>query len=191
MKRSTVYSARSTLHATTALALLVSFGAAPSCGQPNSTTDREAVFAALGNLVGGKWVSEGTWGNGSPFRQEHIYRWGPGEAFVTVRTFGFIDDDQTTFGPRNEGIRAWDDQEGVAKFWEFDRFGGISTGIVGLDGDELYYEYVYEIGGETQTLRDSWTRVDDNRYTFKVGSVADGEWTAVYITTEFKRVQTD
>ncbi len=148
---------------------------------------KDAVFDALSALIGGTWKAEGTWFTGDPFRQEHVYEWGPGKAFVKVRTSGFIDHEHTAFGPRNEGIRAWDPIEGRMKFWEFDRFGGVTVGHVDVDEKGLYYEYAYEVGGESQNLRERWQRVDENAYTFSAGVYDEGRLDPVYLEVQFTR----
>ena len=51
-----------------------------------------------------------------------------------------------TIGLRNEGIRMWDGNENLMKFWEFDIYGGITEGFMGVSTDGFYYQYEYPDG---------------------------------------------
>ena len=150
---------------------------------------QEQSFQVLSQLIGGKWLAEGQWSNGSPFKQEMIYEWGLNHTIIKVKTYGTTDHETGAFGLRNEGIRAWDATQNKLLFWEFDVFGGITSGHCLIEGQNIYYEYVYSQNGESNTFRDAWTRIDENTYVYKVGIYKDEQWKAVFLESSFKRVR--
>lgn len=153
----------------------------------NAQDEKAAVMDALSEMIGGKWVIQTKWENGGEFHQEQIFEWGLNETIIKVTTFGTVNQKTGEFGLRNEGIRAWDGQEKVMKFWEFDVFGGITTGTCGVDSNAFYYEYEYAPDGNPQTFRDVWTKIDLDTYKYQVGTFADGAFSKVFLEVTAKR----
>lgn len=133
-------------------------------------------------LMGKTWKAEGTWGDGSKFKQEITFTYDLGSSLVITESKGFTNQEQTTFGPRNHGIRKYDPQNQTIVFWEFDVFGGVTQGTVTQKGRDVIYTYDY---GGTQ-VTDHWEYVDANTYNFTVGSYNDGGWVQTYLQTQFK-----
>jgi len=133
-------------------------------------------------LMGKTWKAEGTWGDGSKFQQEITFAYDLGSSLVITESKGFTNQEQTTFGPRNHGIRKYDPQNQTIVFWEFDVFGGVTQGTVTQKGKDIIYTYDY---GGTQ-VTDYWEYVDANTYNFTVGSYNDGGWAQTYLQTQFK-----
>lgn len=137
------------------------------------------------NLVGKTWVAEGSWGDGSKFKQELVFKYSLDSTIVITNAIGFIDKEQTKLGERNHGIRQYDKESDTIKFWEFDVFGGLTKGIVFVKDKNIYYQYDY---GGTQ-VTDMWEFVNDSTYNFKVGSWEEGVWKQVYLNSQFNVVE--
>ncbi len=137
-------------------------------------------------LVGRTWVAEGQWGDGSLFKQEVQFEYDLNQTMVRVQADGFVDKDKTKWGKRNHGIRQWDAQSSSIQFWEFDVFGGVTSGKVFAVGDSLYYQYEYETDTGKAVLTDAWEKITAQRYRFKVGVYENEKWQEVYLETEFK-----
>ncbi|MCR9250063.1 MAG: hypothetical protein NXI20_06540 [bacterium] len=133
------------------------------------------------NLMNKTWVAEGTWGDGSKFKQEMSYSYGLGEQIVIAKSKGFINQDATEFGDRNHGIRKFDKESGKYLFWEFDVFGGTTTGEILFQDNSVIY--VYEYGGSV--ISDVWKYVDEKTYDYSVGNWVDGKQSQVYLKTQF------
>ena len=141
----------------------------------------------LSNLVGGKWVIDTQWENGGKFRQEYIYEWGLNEKIIKVKTFGTVNMETGEFGLRNEGIRTYDKRENKIKFWEFDVFGGMITGEVRIEENDIHFNYLYPVGGEIKEMVDLWEYVDVNKYRYKVRMKAGDKFKEL-LSTEVVRV---
>ena len=100
-------------------------------------------LAAFDHLIGKTWVAEGTWENGSVFKQEVTFQFTLDDKLVLTKSKGFVDEKQTTFGDRNLGIRMYDSNSGSLRFWEFDVFGGMTTGTIDVSGKDIRYQYLY------------------------------------------------
>lgn len=138
-------------------------------------------LALFDNLIGKTWVAEGSWGDGSKFKQEIEFQYDLGETLVLTKAKGFTNAEQTSYGPRNHGVRKFDAASNSIKFWEFDVFGGITQGTVKAEGKDIVYTYTY---GET-VVTDYWEYVDPNTYNFIVGSYENGTWKQQYLQTTF------
>lgn len=138
-------------------------------------------LTAFDNLIKKTWEAEGTWSDGSKFKQEIYMGYDLDRNIVLVKTRGFINEEQTLFGKRNHGIRMYDKTSGSFKFWEFDIFGGVTEGSFKFVGKDLYYTYNY---GET-TVTDVWEYVDDYTYNFKVGVYDGTDWTQLFLETTY------
>ena len=104
------------------------------------------------------------------------------KAVVQVETKGYINPERTEFGERNHGIRKYDKESGKVLFWEFDTFGGVTTGEVVSKGQDIWFIYSY---GETQ-IADVWEYVDDNTYSFKVVNYNNNEIGDTYLIGAYK-----
>ncbi|WP_431123850.1 VOC family protein [Flagellimonas flava] len=133
-------------------------------------------------LIGKTWSAEGNWGDGSVFKQDITYRYDINNVLVIAEADGHTNQERTTYGPRNHGIRKYDKGSGTIKFWEFDVFGGVTEGTVIAKGKDIIYTYAY---GES-AVTDYWEYVDDHTYNLTVGSYEDGEWKQKYLKTQFK-----
>ncbi len=136
-------------------------------------------------LIGGMWLTESEWSNGNQFKQEIRFEWGLDQKIIKVKTFGTIDQKTKEYGLRNEGIRAWNAQDSTIQFWEFDVFGGITSGLCYFKGNDLHYEYEYH--GEK--LRESWIFINANTYQYKVGSLLNGDIKKLYMESTYKRTE--
>ncbi|WP_223826539.1 VOC family protein [Flagellimonas sp. S3867] len=134
------------------------------------------------NLIGKSWYAEGAWGNGTKFKQEIVFEYDLGGTLVISNAKGFTNQEQTTYGARNHGIRKFHKESNTIEFWEFDVFGGVTKGTVKADGKDIIYTYAY---GES-VVTDYWEYVDDQTYNFTVGSYENGQWKQVYLKTQFK-----
>ena len=153
--------------------------------------DKDAIHAFFEHLVGGTWEADGTWQNGSPFVQHQQYAWGPGKAFIMVKSFGPVESTAggTDMEWRNEGIRAWDADSGTMRFWEFDRYGGITTGGVSLQGDVLVYDYVYTSDGADMHIRETLSIQSPSSIGYRIGTWTDGSWSQLMLETTLRRSQ--
>lgn len=133
------------------------------------------------NLMGKTWKADGNWNNGSVFKQEKTFEYSLDSTIVIVNTIGFIDQKGKRLGKRNFGIRQYDKKSDSIKFWEFDVFGGLTTGIVYAKGKNLFYQYEY--GGSPIT--NMWEYVNDTTYNFKVGIWKNETWEQLMLETQF------
>lgn len=156
--------------------LLISFLSFSSFAQKDQLT-------AFEPLIGGTWVAEGKWSNGSIFKQEVSFRYDLSGNVVIAETKGFTDKDQTVFGKRNHGIRKYDPATKQIRFWEFDAFNGLTEGIITILDKNLYYQYTYE----ESLITDGWEYQDENTYQYKIGVYAGGRWEETYLNTTFTR----
>ncbi|MEM1321912.1 MAG: nuclear transport factor 2 family protein [Bacteroidota bacterium] len=143
------------------------------------------LLSVFDPLIGKTWKAEGRWGDGSVFKQEITFRYGLDKQVVYADAQGFVDEQRTQWGKRNHGIRRWDAQDQVIKFWEFDVFGGLTEGRVFSQGDSIYYQYNYGEGDQQSLVTDAWEKIDDQTYAFKVGQYENGVWKQVYLDTRF------
>ncbi len=137
---------------------------------------------AFSNLVNKMWIAEGNWGDGSKFKQKVVMNFDLDSTLIVVKSYGFIDKEQTKFGLRSRGIRQFDKKNKKIKFWEFDVFGELTRGEVSFEDKNVLYQYEY---GDTK-LTDMWEYIDENTYNFKVGSLEEGKWKQLYLNTQFK-----
>ena len=149
---------------------------------PLSICSQENKLKGFDNLVDKTWVANGTWSNGSEFKQEVSFHYELNKTLVITNSKGFIDESQLEYGNRNHGVRQYNAEKDQVEFWEFDIFGGLTTGTVELTDNDILYHYKY---GES-IITDHWEYIDSNRYRFTVGTYKDGTWEAIYLQTEFK-----
>ena len=141
-------------------------------------------LSIFNNLVGKIWYAEGKWGDGSSFKQQVHFEFDLEQTIVTAKSKGFTNQEQTTYGNRNLGVRKIDTETGEIRFWEFDVFGGLTQGKITAVGKNLLYQYQY---GES-FITDMWEYMNDSTYNFMVGDYKDGKWNQVYLKTTFHRV---
>ncbi|GEM_PF-823957 len=145
-----------------------------------------ADLSVFNNLVDRTWQANGSWGNGSPFSQEITFRFALDSSIVVAESIGFVDEEHSELGLRNHGIRQVDKNSNVIKFWEFDVFGGLTKGLLTVQGMNIMYQYHY---GDSN-VTDMWEYVDDSTYNFIVGEYDQGEWKQTYLSTQFKALST-
>jgi hypothetical protein len=164
------------------ITLLVSAMAFSQTAQDPPMT-KEETYKIYANLLGGKWETKGTWEIGAAYHQEKIVEMELTKKIFTVKTYDYIDSKKFDNSQRNYGIRAWDSKEQKMKFWEFDVFGGITTGEVLIDNNDIYHIYEYH----DKTLVDAWIYVDKDTYTLKICEYNDGKFGKEYMTSTYKR----
>lgn len=146
--------------------------------QSHGQQDKLSLFD---NLIGKTWKAQGSWGDGSKFKQEIEFKYSLDSTLIVTEALGFTNKEQTVYGPRNHGIRKFDEQSNTIKFWEFDVFGGVTEGTVKSVGKDIVYTYVY---GES-TVTDYWQYVNAHTYNFTVGDFENGQWKQKYLSTQF------
>ena len=151
---------------------------------PMITFSQNSQLSIFNNLAGKKWKAEGTWGNGTKFKQEIEINYSLDSAIIITNSKGFIDKEQTKYGLRNHGIRMYDKKSETIKFWEFDVFGGVTEGIVFSMEKNIIYQYSYG----NSFLTEMWEYVNDTTYNFKIGTYKNGTWNQLYLTTQFVEV---
>ena len=137
-------------------------------------------------LVNTTWTAEGQWGDGSAFKQEIYFKYDLNGRIVIANSKGYTNMERTSFGKRNHGIRKYDSISGSIKFWEYDVFGGLTTGEVISNGKSILYQYDY---GNSK-VTDMWEYVNDSTYNFIVGSFNNGTWDQRFLETQFTRKPT-
>ncbi|MFC4220454.1 VOC family protein [Flagellimonas marina] len=148
---------------------------------------QKSELAFFEPLLGKTWKAEGSWGDGSKFKQETVFKYSLDSTLVLAESKGFTNQEQTKYGPRNHGIRKFDTESSSFKFWEFDVFGGVTSGTISTKGKDIIYTYEY--GGSVVT--DYWKYVDANTYDFTVGNYENGTWKQTYLQTQFKAEKAD
>jgi len=140
------------------------------------------------SLVGGTWTVSGTWSSGVPLHQRKQFEWGPRRAFIQSKTMT-SSNGTDQWEQHSTGIRQWQRTEKNVLFWEFDRFGGVTEGRVGFVGEHtFYYEYSYLVRGQTLHMRDTWTRIDNDRYTYTIGQYEGEALQQTFLEAEFRRM---
>lgn len=145
---------------------------------------QEASLAPFNCLIGDSWKAEGTWGDGSIFKQEISFEYSLDKQLIVTKTSGFTDQDQSSFGQRNLGIRKFDQKSTGVIFWEFDIFGGVTKGTVSFADKDIIYKYKYG----NSSLTETWKYVDDDTYNYIVGVFENGKWQKKYLETQYKRL---
>lgn len=139
-------------------------------------------FGAFENLVGSTWISEGKQLGGHDGKTVKEFEWGLEGKIVKVKTYT-TDPKTLEFGLRNEGVRAFNIETNQLEFYEFDKLGGVSRGVIKIDGGNIYYEYTY---GD-MLLRDSWILLSEDEYKYQVCSIKEDTCDQVYHEGIFKR----
>lgn len=135
------------------------------------------------DFIGKKWVANGTWKDGSTFKQELTFTKDLNGRIIKVQTNGFINSENTAWGKRNFGVRYWDEKSQKILFIEFDVFGGVTTGTAfsNAHGD-LLYQYPYH----GMLLTERFKKIDDNSYQYIIGTYEDSTFTEQFLSTEYK-----
>lgn len=149
---------------------------------PMALMAQETKLDIFRNLVDKEWYAEGTWGDGSSFKQTVRMKFSLDRKLIVVESDGYTNQEQTAYGQRNHGIRQYDNASESIRFWEFDIFGGLTEGTVSHEVKNIYYHYNY---GGTE-LTEVWEYVDDHTYNYIIGSYSDGVWAQKYLSTQFK-----
>ena len=146
-------------------------------------TAQEFDWAGFENLIDKTWHAEEYWDDGGHFKQTVTFSYDLEGTIVIAKSQGYVDEHQTVYGDRNHGIRKWDAANKQFTFYEFDVFGGVTTGTIRFEGKNIIYSYEY--GG--LHLEDRWTYLDDRTYRFEVVSVSK-EGDKTYLSTTFREV---
>lgn len=146
-------------------------------------------YEGMENLIGGRWITKGTWTSGKQYHQEIEFEWELSKKIITAKTFDFVDATQFDKAMRNYGIRAWDKNKGQLTFSDFDVFGGVTSGSISVNGKNIYYSYPYLMDNKPEILTDGWIYKDDNTYIYKVGIYRDGAWQKVFLESVFYRTR--
>ena len=156
-------------------------------GAQTTAASREAAYHLFAPLIG-TWETKGKWKDGTAYHQEIIVATELTRNIFTAKTQDYIDSKQFDDARRNFGIRAWDKKEQKMKFWEFDVFGGITTGEILFEGRDIYFVYDYpEKDGTPRKMADAWIFVDKDTYSFSIGIFKDGKLDRVFLTSIYKR----
>lgn len=148
---------------------------------------QQRALSVFEPLMGRTWEANGTWGDGTNFKQEIAFEYSLDSTLVITQSKGFTNQEQSRYGHRNHGIRKLDNASNTIVFWEFDVFGGVTQGKVTCEGKNIYYQYPY---GES-VVTDLWEFIDHNTYNFIVGDYSEGEWKQKYLETQFIASKTD
>lgn len=159
----------------TLLSLVLLSATSQSFGQTNP-------MQAFQNQIGGIWTAEGKQLGGQDGKTTHQFEWGLGGKIVKVKSYT-TDPKTMKFGLRNEGIRAYNANEESIQFYEFDKLGGITTGNVLIEGNDIHYNYDYQ----GMKLRDTWKYVSVDSYRLIVGVWLDGNWSQKFHEAVFTR----
>lgn len=138
-----------------------------------------SIFKPLEHYI---WKAEGKWGDGTLFKQEVSLEFSLHDNIVKVESKGFTDQKQQKFDIRNHGVRHYDQQLKIIRFWEFDVFGTVTEGTVESDAKNLIYRYDY--GGTSVT--EMWIYRNEITYDFIVGVYENGQWLQKFLETEFR-----
>ncbi|MBO6522900.1 MAG: hypothetical protein JJ971_03670 [Balneolaceae bacterium] len=152
------------------------------------TQELHPQLGALENLLGGTWIADGQWGDGSAFKQESAFVIGLSGNMIKSKTWGNISQTEYKHGLRSEGVRFWDASDSTLKFWEFDVFGSGLEGEITIIDKNIYLNYNYDFGSGPMQLTDGWIFISENEYEFVVGVFENGEWKQKYISTPIKRI---
>ena len=139
---------------------------------------------AFESLMGGNWVSDGDSIAGLQSKSISRFEWGLNGKIVKTKFYN-RDPETLEFGLRNEGIRIYNKKDSTIHFYEFDKFGGVTSGIVLISGMDFHYEYKYNEG---LMLRDTWKFIDNDTYELTVGVWVEGKWKKKYHEATLKRV---
>ncbi|MEO1438676.1 MAG: hypothetical protein AAFV80_24255, partial [Bacteroidota bacterium] len=64
--------------------------------------------------------------------------------------------------------------------------GGVTEGMVQIDGNSIYYDYQYKINNDEFAFRDSWIWVDENTYRYEISIYKEGDWNNL-LSTQMSR----
>lgn len=137
-------------------------------------------------LMNANWKAEGSWKDGTPFKQEIEYKWGEGDESVEMKTKSFLDSTLTAFGHFSDGVHNWDTLTNSIVFQVKDVHGNLIEGTVRTKQKTILYEYAYEgENGVITYLTDALIWIKPDKYMFKVGTMKEDEWTEVYLEAYF------
>lgn len=140
-------------------------------------------WAGFDNLIDKTWHAEEHWDDGRHFKQTVTFSYDLEGTIIIAKSQGYVDEEQKIYGNRNHGIRKWDAASKQFTFYEFDVFGGLTTGTIRYEGKNIIYSYEY--GG--LNLEDRWIYVDDMTYRFEVAGISE-EGDKNYLSTTFRQV---
>jgi hypothetical protein len=140
-------------------------------------------FEALMNAT---WKGEGKWKDGKPFKQEVSYSWSDDEESVNMVTNSYLDTTFTDFGKFSDAVHTWDTITNSITFQKKDIHGNVIDGGVRTKQKTIMYEYTLEneLGIKTY-MTDALIWIKADKYLFKVGTMKDDEWEAIYLEAYF------
>ena len=150
----------------------------------NTYSQTDHPLSVFVPLLDRTWMASGKWNDGNPFQQEITFEEALSGSIIKTTSDGYLDEEKTIWGHRNHGIRQWDQSDEIIKFWEYDVYGGVTTGTVTVDDKNFYYQYNYG-EGESLVVTDYWQFVDRDTYSVTVGIYKDGSWSEKYLETNF------
>lgn len=137
-------------------------------------------------LIGKTWEINAHWGNGNPFSQVISYESGLDEHIVIAHTASVIDEESGEWGQKSHGIRQHDPNSGSMRFWEFDRSGNVTLGLVECSEGEIHYIYAYDTPSGAMRMRDRWVPAENGSYLFFVEQLDEnGEVINTFLEGEF------
>lgn len=144
---------------------------------------QESSLSVFDNLLESTWISEGKQLGGHDGKTVKEISTGLNGKIIKVKTYT-TDPETLEFGLRNEGIRTFNSETKQLEFYEFDKNGGVSKGIIIVEDNNIHYQYSY---GDL-LLRDSWIYQSSDEYLYRVCSVSEeGECLQTYHEGKFVR----
>ncbi|MBA4055162.1 MAG: hypothetical protein C0490_10650 [Marivirga sp.] len=144
-------------------------------------------LSAFENLIGGRWETRGTWGDGKEFHQAKEHIWELTKHIMIVKTYDFVDAKKFDNSLRNYGVRAYDSLSNQVNFYEFNSFNSLVSGKCTVEGKNIFFHYDYQMGDQTIQLTDSWVFVNKDTYEYKIGIFSNGDWKQVFLSTVYNR----
>ena len=142
-------------------------------------------IAALGWLVGGVWIADGTKVAPGMLRIETRYQWSDNDAYIRFTTH-FVHDKGTL---RNyDGSFFWDPERASLAMWYMDARNSITEGPVQIDGDVMRMNFkADDFDGKLAELRVKVTRKTNDDYNWLLEERQPGGWKQL-ATLEYIRV---
>jgi hypothetical protein len=130
------------------------------------------LLATLEPYIGGEWIMDGQWADGTPLKAREVFEWGVGKKFVRVRTFVTA---ETGEYQRYEGM--YGVKDGKLTGWNFSYDGSSQVGEWKVEGKKL--STTSDMPGGV-TLRQSFELVEPDKFHWMVGTEKDGQYTPMF-----------
>ncbi|MCF8276784.1 MAG: hypothetical protein K9J17_08625 [Flavobacteriales bacterium] len=143
-------------------------------------------------LMNATWKAEGKWSDGKPFKQEIEYKWSDGEETVEMKTMSYLDSTFKEFGHFSDGVHTWDTTSNSIQFRIQDVNGKVIEGSIMTKQKTIMYNYAIESENGMKTyMTDALIWIKPDKYMYKVGTMKDDEWEAIYLETYFFKKSID